>query len=137
MLDLVGMLPYATRQISQLSGGQQQRVFLARALMQNADLYFMDEPFSGIDAMSGKVIMDLLSKLKDEGKTVIVVHHDLASVKECFNWVIMLNMRLVASGPVATTFTHEMLERTFGLGVGPFDEAQLLSQAKTSGFTSF
>jgi manganese/zinc/iron transport system ATP- binding protein len=133
-LDIVGMLPYADRQISQLSGGQQQRVFLARALLQDADVYFMDEPFSGIDMATETVIMNMLRKLKDEGKTVFVVHHDLNTVESYFNWLIMLNMRLIACGPVSQVFNADTLNTTYGKSYALFDEALRLSQHKTTGF---
>lgn len=113
-LELVGMAPYKNRQISQLSGGQQQRVFLARALTQHADIYFLDEPFAGVDAATEKAIINLLKELVDQGKTIVVVHHDLQSVESYFDWLILLNLRLVASGPVQTTFTNEILEETYG-----------------------
>lgn len=113
-LDLVGMRDFANRQISQLSGGQQQRVFLARALAQEAELYFMDEPFAGVDAATERAIIQVLRELKDSGKTVIVVHHDLQSVPEYFDEVILLNMRVVASGPVKEVFTKENLNKTYG-----------------------
>jgi manganese/zinc/iron transport system ATP- binding protein len=132
-LDKVGMLQYANRQISQLSGGQQQRVFIARALLQEADLYFMDEPFVGIDIATEKVIMDLLHQLKSEGKTIFVVHHDLNSVESYFDWVIMLNMHLVASGKVSEVFNQETLFSAYGKSHALFGEAAKLSQSKTSG----
>ncbi len=113
-LRKVDMVAFKDRQISQLSGGQQQRVFLARALAQQADLYFMDEPFAGVDAATEKTIITLLRDMTVRGNTVIVVHHDLQSVPEYFDWVIMLNMRLVASGPTDTTFTSEILQETYG-----------------------
>lgn len=113
-LKQVEMEAFSNRQISQLSGGQQQRVFLARALAQNADLYFMDEPFAGVDAATEKAIISILRKMSEEGKTVIVVHHDLQSVPQYFNWLVQLNMRLVASGPVEDVFTHELLQETYG-----------------------
>ena len=113
-LKKVGMEAFANRQIAQLSGGQQQRTFIARALAQQADLYFMDEPFSGVDAATEKAIVTLLRTMTSQNKTVIVVHHDLQSVKQYFDWIIMLNTRLVASGPVNTTFTSENLEATYG-----------------------
>jgi manganese/zinc/iron transport system ATP- binding protein len=122
-LDQVGMLAYAKRQIRQLSGGQQQRVFLARALAQHARLYFMDEPFSGVDAATETIIVGLLQKLRDEGKTVFVVHHDLQTVREYFDHVILLNMRLVASGSTDTTFTNENLQHTYGGRLTILDEA--------------
>lgn len=113
-LEHVGMADYANRQISQLSGGQQQRVFLARALAQEADLYFMDEPFAGVDAATERAIVRVLGELKDEGKTVICVHHDLQTVREYFDEVILLNMRIVTSGPVNDVFTEENLHKTYG-----------------------
>ena len=113
-LRKVGMENYLNRQISQLSGGQQQRVFLARALAQEADLYFMDEPFAGVDAATEKAIIQLLKEMSSKNKTVVVVHHDLQSVTQYFDWVILLNTRLVASGPTDKVFTHEFLEETYG-----------------------
>ena len=113
-LDKVGMRSFAERQISQLSGGQQQRVFLARALVQDAQLYFMDEPFQGVDATTERAIVILLQELRSAGKTVVVVHHDLQTVPEYFDWVTMLNVRLIASGPVSEVFTEENLRKTYG-----------------------
>jgi len=113
-LEDVGMLAYKDRQISQLSGGQQQRVFLARALAQQADIYFMDEPFAGVDASTEKTIMNILKKMRDQGKTVFVVHHDLQSVRDYFDWVILLNQRLIACGPVSEYFNENMLKDTYG-----------------------
>ena len=113
-LDLVGMEAFKKRQISQLSGGQQQRVFLARALTQNADIYFLDEPFAGVDAATEKAIFKILQDLAEKGKTIIVVHHDLQSVETYFNWVILLNLRLVASGPAKDVFIPTLLEETYG-----------------------
>lgn len=113
-LKKVGMEAFANRQISQLSGGQQQRTFLARALAQQADIYFMDEPFAGVDAATEKTIITLLREMTRTGKTVIVVHHDLNSVTTYFDWVIMLNTRLVGSGPTQKIFTQENLQETYG-----------------------
>jgi manganese/zinc/iron transport system ATP- binding protein len=113
-LHQVAMERYAERQISQLSGGQQQRVFLARALAQDAKVYFMDEPFVGVDALTEKAIVGLLQALRSQGKTVIVVHHDLDSAPEYFDWVVLLNVRLIAAGSFDTTFTQENLSRTYG-----------------------
>lgn len=113
-LRKVGMESFASRQISQLSGGQQQRVFLARALAQEADLYFMDEPFAGVDAATEASILQLLQDMSEAGKTVVVVHHDLQSVEKYFDWVVLLNMRLVASGPVEEVFTPQLLQETYG-----------------------
>ena len=113
-LDKVGIRELASRQISQLSGGQQQRVFLARALAQDARLYLMDEPFAGVDATTERAILTLLQELKDQGRTVVAVHHDLQTVAEYFDHVVLLNMRLVAAGPTAETFHAENLQRTYG-----------------------
>lgn len=113
-LDRVGMADYANRQISQLSGGQQQRVFLARALAQDSSIYFMDEPFASVDASTEKAIVKVLADLRSTGKTVVVVHHDLQTVREYFDHVILLNMRVVAHGPVDEVFTDENLKKTYG-----------------------
>lgn len=113
-LDRVGMAPLAQRQIRQLSGGQQQRVFLARALVQQADLYLMDEPFAGVDAATERAIVRILRDLRAAGKTVMVVHHDLQTVSEYFDSVLLLNMRLVASGSTQSVFTPENLRKTYG-----------------------
>lgn len=113
-LDKVGMADYADRQISQLSGGQQQRTFLARALVQDAQVYFMDEPFQGVDATTERAIVILLKELRAAGKTVAVVHHDLQTVPEYFDWVTLLNVRRIASGPVDEVFTEENLRLTYG-----------------------
>lgn len=109
----VGMQDYANRQISQLSGGQQQRVFLARAIVQDADIYFMDEPFQGVDVKTEKAIVGILKDMRKDGKTVIVVHHDLQTVKEYFDWVTLLNIRLIACGPISQVFTDENLIKTY------------------------
>jgi len=113
-LKKVGMEKFADRQIGELSGGQQQRVFMARALAQNADLYFLDEPFVGIDISSEEIIVDILKDLRNQGKMVFVVHHDLAKVSAYFDDVLLLNKELIASGPVDQVFTNENLAETFG-----------------------
>lgn len=113
-LEKVGMVDYAERQISQLSGGQQQRVFLARALVQDAQIYFMDEPFVGVDAITERAIVSLLQELRAAGKTVCVVHHDLQTVPEYFDWVTLMNVRRIASGPVSEVFTEHNLRLTYG-----------------------
>ena len=113
-LDHVGIRHLADRQISQLSGGQQQRVFLARALAQDARLYLMDEPFAGVDATTEQAILELLRELRGQGRTVVAVHHDLQTVGEYFDHVVLLNMRLIAHGPVDEVFTTENLQRTYG-----------------------
>ncbi|MBL8087700.1 MAG: metal ABC transporter ATP-binding protein [Chthonomonas sp.] len=113
-LEQVGMADFARRQISQLSGGQQQRVFLARALAQDARLTFMDEPFAGIDATTEETLLRLLEQMRSQQKTVVVVHHDLDTVRERFERVILLNVRAIAQGPVESTFTPENLHKTYG-----------------------
>ncbi|MEL6643401.1 MAG: metal ABC transporter ATP-binding protein [Pseudomonadota bacterium] len=128
-LDRVGMTDFADRQIGQLSGGQQQRVFLARALAQDADLYLLDEPFAGVDAATERAIIDVLSDLKARGKAVVCVHHDLSTVRDYFDHVFMINVRRIAEGPVATTFTPEMLNATYGgrLAATQLDQLALAS----------
>jgi len=113
-LERVGMQDYLKRQISELSGGQQQRCFLARALVQEADIYLMDEPFQGVDARTEHAIVEILREMRSRGKTVIVVHHDLQTVERYFDLITMLNVRVVAQGPVAEVFTEENLRRTYG-----------------------
>ncbi|WP_028591030.1 metal ABC transporter ATP-binding protein [Paenibacillus massiliensis] len=113
-LEQMGMGDYASRQISQLSGGQQQRVFLARALVQDADLYFLDEPLAGVDAATERAIMATLNMLKSQGKTVLVVHHDLQTVEDYFDHVLLLNRTVIAHGPTETTFTQENIYQTYG-----------------------
>lgn len=119
-LEKVDMLSFSNRQISQLSGGQQQRVFLARALVQDADIYFMDEPFQGVDAKTEKAIVKLLKELKSKNKTVIVVHHDLQTVKEYFDWVTLLNTVIIDYGPVEEVFNKENLKRTYKSSIENF-----------------
>lgn len=113
-LEKVGMADYAKRQISQLSGGQQQRVFLARALVQDADLYFMDEPLAGVDAATERAIMTILKELKQAGKTVLVVHHDLQTVTDYFDHVLFLNRTVMAYGKTEEIFTKENIAKTYG-----------------------
>lgn len=113
-LEQVGMASFARRQISQLSGGQQQRVFLARALAQDAEVYLMDEPLAGVDAATETAIIALLQELRASGKTVLVVHHDLQAVQTFFDWLVLLNGRVVASGPTAQVFTPENLQAAYG-----------------------
>ncbi len=121
-LQRVGIAELATRQISQLSGGQQQRTFLARALVQDADLYLMDEPFAAVDAATERAIVDILRELKTRKKTAVVIHHDLQTVPEYFDYVVLLNMRIVAHGPVQETFTSENLQKTYGGRLTLLDE---------------
>ncbi|MDV7141623.1 metal ABC transporter ATP-binding protein [Tropicimonas sp. TH_r6] len=126
-LERVGMGDFAHRQIGQLSGGQQQRVFLARALAQDADLYLLDEPFAGVDAATEKAIIDVLKALKAQGRTVVAVHHDLATITDYFDHVFLINVRKVAEGPVATTFTAETLQKAYGgrLATTQIDDLEL------------
>ena len=114
-LEKVGMLEFKNRQINQLSGGQQQRIFLARALVQNSLIYFMDEPFQGVDATTEKAIINILKELRKTGKTVVVVHHDLQTVPDYFDWVTFLNVKKVATGPVKEIFNDENLTKTYGI----------------------
>lgn len=113
-LEKVGMQDYAKRQISQLSGGQQQRVFIARALARQAELFLLDEPFTGVDAASEEAILKLLIEMKNEGKSIIVVHHDLHTAKAYFDWIVLLNTRLVASGTKDDVFNSDLLQEAYG-----------------------
>ena len=112
-IEQVGMLDFKDRQISELSGGQQQRAFIARALVQEADIYLMDEPFQGVDSTTEKSIVDILKKLKSEGKTLLVVHHDLQTVPTYFETVTFINKTVIASGKVKEAFTQENIEMTY------------------------
>jgi manganese/zinc/iron transport system ATP- binding protein len=129
----VELADFADRQINQLSGGQQQRVFLARALAQEADLYFMDEPFAGVDAATEKAIFAVLQKLRDTGKTVLCVHHDLPTVKEYFDSVILLNTHVVAAGSIEDTFHEENLFKTYGGRLTLLDEVSQAIARTTRG----
>lgn len=122
-LEQMGMADYAQRQISQLSGGQQQRVFLARALVQDADLYFMDEPLAGVDAATERAIMTTLKDLKNRGKTVMVVHHDLQTVEEYFDHVLLLNRTVLAHGKTTEVFNRANIDRTYGGSIRWMKEA--------------
>lgn len=121
-LDQVGIAHLAERQISQLSGGQQQRVFLARALVQDAVIYLMDEPFAAVDAATEQAIIELLQNLNARGRTILCVHHDLATVSRYFNHLVLLNMRVVASGPTTEIFTRENLQKTYGGKLNVLDD---------------
>ena len=112
-IEQVGMLDFKDRQISELSGGQQQRAFIARALVQEADIYLMDEPFQGVDSTTEKSIVDILKKLKSEGKTLLVVHHDLQTVPTYFETVTFINKTVIASGKVKEVFTQENIDKTY------------------------
>ena len=113
-LDKVGMADFRDRQISQLSGGQQQRVFLARALVQDANVYLMDEPFQGVDAKTERAIVSVLREIRELGGTVVAVHHTLQTVNEYFDWVTLLNVKRIASGPVGEVFTEENVREAYG-----------------------
>ena len=132
-LEKVGIAEYADRQISQLSGGQQQRAFLARALMQEADLYFLDEPLAGVDHTTEEIVINLLEGLVKQNKTVLMVHHDLNRVKEYFSWVLMLNVRLIALGPTESTFTKHNIEKTYAKNFALMDETLKRSRTISSG----
>lgn len=129
-LERVGMSGFADRQIGQLSGGQRQRVFLARALAQDADLYVMDEPFTGVDAATERAIVAVLKELNGAGKTILCVHHDLTTVADYFDHVLLLNVRKIASGSVASVFTAENLQATYG---GKLAAAQIESISESGG----
>ncbi|MDG1139281.1 MAG: ABC transporter ATP-binding protein [Opitutales bacterium] len=126
-LEKVDMLSYANRQIGNLSGGQQQRVFLARALAQESSIYLMDEPFVGVDAVTEKTIVSILKSMQQSGKTLVIVHHDLATAKNYFDHLLLLNMRKIAYGPTPKVFTEELLQKTYGGRLTVFSE--MASQA--------
>ncbi|TFH87192.1 metal ABC transporter ATP-binding protein [Billgrantia azerbaijanica] len=128
-LSRVGMEAFADRQIGQLSGGQQQRVFLARALTQQAELTILDEPFAGVDAATEKAIVEVLKQLKREGRTLLCVHHDLATVRDYFDHVLLLNVRRIAAGPVDEVFTERNLQATYGGRLSAVQLARLLEPA--------
>lgn len=125
-LRRVGMADFAGRQIGQLSGGQRQRVFIARALAQQAPVMMMDEPFAGVDARTEASILGLLGELRDEGRSIIVVHHDLGTVRSVFDHVLLLNVRAIASGPVDEVLTPETLRRAYGAATVTADDAEAL-----------
>lgn len=127
-LKTVEMDKFKDRHISDLSGGQQQRVFLARALAQEADIYFLDEPFAGVDKATEMAIVKLMKELSTQGKTLLVVHHDIQTVKDYFDWVVLLNVRLVASGELQKVFNRNNLDETYGGRLNILDEAGELIQ---------
>ncbi|HPE85284.1 MAG TPA: metal ABC transporter ATP-binding protein [Chlamydiales bacterium] len=133
-LEMLEMDAFEGRQIDQLSGGQQQRVFLARALLQDAGIYLLDEPFAGVDLATEKAIMILLKKLKKQGKTLFVVHHDLNAVQEYFDWVVLLNTSLVACGETEQVFNQDNIARTYGQKGALLAEVTKLSKSKQEGF---
>ena len=131
-LEMVGMASFENRQISELSGGQQQRLFIARALLQEADIFFLDEPFAGVDMRTEREIISLMTRLKNEGKTLLIVHHDLSTVQNYFDWAILLNKALVACGPIDEVFHQENIFRTFGKSHSLLEEATRLSEGHLS-----
>ena len=132
-LAQVDMLPFADRQIGQLSGGQQQRLFIARALVQDADIYLLDEPFAGIDIATEKTLHHLFKELRQKGKTLLIVHHNLNSTESYFDWLILLNTCLIGAGPLEEIFTQQNIWRTYGHSSVLLDEAAIKAKNKTSG----
>lgn len=132
-LDWVGMLPYAKKQIGEFSGGQQQRLFMARALVQGADLLLLDEPFAAIDHGTEKEMAAILNKLKQEGKTILVVHHDLPTVEQYFDWALLLNHRLIGCGPLSEVFERDHLSRLFGKEQVLFEEVSRRAEKQSRG----
>lgn len=130
-LTRVGMQDFANRQISQLSGGQQQRVFLARALVQDADIYFLDEPMAGVDATTERVIVKILHGLRDKGKTVVVVHHDLQTVRDYFDYMLFVNVRIIAQGPVSEIYTADNLRKAYGGQISLLNDPSILKSPPT------
>lgn len=130
-LDMVEMAPFAKRQIRQLSGGQQQRLFIARAFVQNADIYLLDEPFAGIDMTTEKALIRLFEILRKKGKTLLIVHHDLGTADNYFDWILLLNTCLIAAGPTSDIFTPENIARTYGRSAVLLDEALVDAKNKT------
>lgn len=125
-LEKVGLTHFADRQIGQLSGGQQQRVFLARALVQDAEIYLFDEPFAGVDAATENSIIEILKELQDSGKTILVVHHDLHTVTEYFDHALLLNKRLISFGPTQDSFTKDYLAKTYGKPIDPLNREHVI-----------
>lgn len=133
VLAMLGLDLFQNRQINQLSGGQKQRLFLARALLQEADLYLLDEPFAGVDATTEKMMMEIFTSLQNAGKTVCIIHHDLHSVEKYFNYTIILNTRIVAAGPTAEVFHFDNIQKAFGSRSSLLEEAFRLSHEQQSG----
>lgn len=136
VLSTLGLESLQDRQINQLSGGQKQRLFLARALLQEADLYLLDEPFAGIDATTERMMMEVFTTLQEKGKTVCMIHHDLHSVERYFDYTVILNTRIVASGPTVEVFNFENIQKAFGSRSALLEEAFRLSQQKQSGINT-
>lgn len=133
ILERLDLIAFAKRQISCLSGGQKQRVFLGRALMQNASLLLFDEPFGGIDMGSERKIMQILHELRDEGKTILIVHHDLTTAKKYFDRLVLINLRLIAEGPVNEVLTKHYLHQAYGQHISLFEEALQISEYRQEG----
>lgn len=129
-LEKVGMLQFAQRQIAQLSGGQQQRVFMARALAEQAEMYLMDEPFAGVDAATENSIFEVFQEIRDSGKTMMVVHHDLQSAAKYFDYIVLLNTRLIAAGPTEEVFTQELLQEAYGGKLSILDQIHAIIEQK-------
>ena len=132
-LEMVGMEAFADRQISKLSGGQQQRIFLARAFLEDADIYLMDEPFAGVDIATEKAMIALFNQWKNQGKTLFIVHHDLSTVEQYFDWIILLNTFLIGCGPVSEVFRPDMIQKTYGKTGGLLEEVARLFQERGAG----
>lgn len=132
-LEKVGLSQESSRQISQLSGGQQQKAFLARALMQGAELYLMDEPFSALDVSSFRNLMDILKILKTDGKTIVVICHDLHNVRSYFDDIVLMNKRLIAFGSVEEAFSEENILTAYGGDTNLFNDALTLDRLKSKG----
>lgn len=128
-LEKLGMEDFATRQINELSGGQQQRAFLARAFVQDAPIYFLDEPFTGVDVTTEKAIVELLHELRDNGKTIVVVQHDLNTVGKYLDQVTLINQRIVGCGAISEVFTDDLIEETYN-GKGRFKNFESLTKER-------
>lgn len=132
-LEHVGMLSFADRQIGELSGGQQQRLFIARALVQDADIYLLDEPFAGVDMTTEKTLIRIFEELRSQGKTLLIVHHDLATVENYFDWLILLNTCLITAGPTKEVLLPQNIVRTYGRSSVLLDEAAIKAKNPFSG----
>jgi manganese/zinc/iron transport system ATP- binding protein len=136
-LAMFGLSSVADRQIGKISGGQKQRAFLARAIVQKAEVYFLDEPFEALDHVSEQIIVNVLQDMVNQGKTICVVHHDFASARKYFDWIVLLNTRLVAAGPIQETFTPLHLRRTYGKDLALVEEVLKISADAASGRTRY
>lgn len=134
-LQLLGLTKLKTSQIGQLSGGQQQRAFLARSIVQKAEVYFLDEPFSGIDIVSEQILMEVLREIQQDGKTVFIVHHDLVTAEKYFDWAILLNTALISHGPMSEVFTAENLRLAYGSNITLIEDLLRTSAHLSLGYT--